>query len=75
MEKDSGTKSVRVRKTISTRKNAHMNVDDTDTEDDADVPEETTACASSNAWIDEWKLYLNMHEDLPEGMGIVRWWG
>jgi hypothetical protein len=75
MEKDPGTKSVRVCKTISTCKNTHMNVDDTDTEDDADAPEETTACVSSNVWIDEWKLYLNTHEDLLEGMGIVRWWG
>jgi hypothetical protein len=51
----------------------HCNIDDTDTEDDArdcdatDVP--------SNAWMDEWKSYLNTHEDILEGMGIIQWWG
>ena len=33
------------------------------------------AVTSPNAWMDEWKSYINTREDVPEGMGIVRWWG
>ena len=51
----------------------HRNVDDTDTEDDAGDCDATDT--QSDAWMDEWKSYLNTHEDIPEGMGIVRWWG
>ena len=44
-----------------------------DSEDDA---EDCDATANSpNAWVDEWKAYINTNEDVPEGMGIVRWWG
>ncbi|KAF8268060.1 hypothetical protein EI94DRAFT_1700527 [Lactarius quietus] len=64
-----GVKSIHVCKSSSRCKSAHPNIDNTDSEDD------TTNCKAtdvpSNAWMDEWKAYLNMHKDVLEGMGIV----
>ena len=58
MRKDpASVKPTRVRKTASTRKSTHRNIDDTDTEDDDDNFEATTN--PTNAWMDEWKSYLN----------------
>ncbi len=51
----------------------YLNVDDTDSEDDTHDYEAATP--SSNGWMDEWNSYLNANEDMPDGMGIVRWWG
>ena len=63
-------KSVRIRKAPLRHKSSHSNIDDTDSEDDTDDRE-----ATDTAWMDEWKSYLNMNEDIPDSMGIVRWWG
>ncbi|KAF8264314.1 hypothetical protein EI94DRAFT_1806014 [Lactarius quietus] len=64
-----GVKSIHVCKSSSRCKSAHPNIDNTDSEDD------TTNCkvtdVPSNAWMDEWKAYLNMHKDVLEDMGIV----
>jgi hypothetical protein len=54
------------------RKSSRLNVDDTETEDDTDSCE---AAVGPNVAMDEWKTYLNTKEDVPEEMGIVRWWG
>ena len=45
-----------------------MNTDDTDSESDEDGD-------PSRPWLDEWITYLSSHEVIPEGVGIVRWWG
>lgn len=29
----------------------------------------------SKPWLEEWNLYLQTHEVVPEGLGIVEWWG
>jgi hypothetical protein len=55
------------------RKSAHPNINDTDTEDDTDDGE--SAACPANAWMDEWKNYINTVEDVPDGMDLVRWWG
>ena len=26
-------------------------------------------------YLDEWRLYLNTHEVVPNDVGIVQWWG
>jgi hypothetical protein len=26
-------------------------------------------------WLDKWNTYVNTNEVVPEGMGIVHWWG
>jgi len=70
---DPGTKPTHIRKGGKVHKSARRNLDDTDSEDDADDLEATVA--SPNAWMDEWRSYLNTNEDIPEGMSIVRWWG
>ena len=49
-----------------------MNIDDTDSESDDGS---NKAVDPSRPWLDEWNMYFNTHEVVPEGMGIVRWWG
>ena len=66
-------KSARICKKPSTRKSTHPNIDDTDTEDDTDNGE--SAARPANAWMDEWKNYINTIEDVPDGMDLVHWWG
>jgi hypothetical protein len=48
------------------------NMDDTDTESDDDDPE---AIHPTSSWVDEWKLYINTYEVVPDDMGIIQWWG
>jgi len=45
--------------------------------DDTSEEEEVTVAASdpSKPWLEEWNLYIQTHETVPEGMGIVCWWG
>ena len=62
-------KSVCIRKAPLRHKSSHSNIDDTDSEDDTDKCEATDM--PSNAWMDEWKSYLNTNEDIPDGMSIV----
>ena len=66
-------KTAQIRKAPPTCKSSRPNTDDTDTKDDSDSC--NAAVSSSNPGVDKWKTYLNTHEDIPEGMGIVRWWG
>ena len=66
-------KSARICKITSTRKSTHRNIDDTDTEDDTENGK--SAARPANAWMDEWKNYINTIEDVPDGMDLVRWWG
>jgi hypothetical protein len=66
-------KSTCVCKIASTRKSTRPNIDDTDTEDESD--DNNTGISPANAWQDEWKSYINPIEDIPIGMGLVRWWG
>jgi hypothetical protein len=65
--------SARVHKTPSTSKTGRYNIDDTDSESDNDDCQQ--AADLTNGWIDEWKLYLNTYEVVPDNMGIVPWWG
>ena len=49
-----------------------LNIDDTDSDSD----ENTDGVIDPNRlWLDEWNTYFNTHEVVPEGMGIIRWWG
>jgi hypothetical protein len=49
------------------------NVDDTDSSsDDEDRPQVTNAV---DPYLEEWSLYLNTNEAVPDDMGIVQWWG
>ena len=62
-----------VRKAVSpTKLGRHRNVDDTDSSDDEDCQQ---AINKGNAYLEEWNLYLNTHETVPDDIGIVRWWG
>jgi hypothetical protein len=45
-----------------------MNIDDTDSESDEDGD-------PGSPWLNEWTTYLNSNEVIPEGMGMVQWWG
>ena len=65
-------KPVCARKVPTTRKSIRRNTDDTDSEDDANVE---AAIDPINMGMDEWTTYLNTVEDIPDGMGIIRWWG
>ena len=49
------------------------NIDDTDTEDSTNNDKGSAYLA--NAWMEEWKSYINSVEDVPEGMSLVCWWG
>ncbi len=62
-------------KTLSLNGLHHQNVDDTDTEDDDDDDVFDNLVDPSRPWLEEWNLYLNTHDIVPEGMGIVCWWG
>src|ERR1700761_8543280 len=73
LESDPTIKTTQICKPPPTCKSSRPNVDDTDTEDNSDSCD--PAVSSSNARMDEWKTYLNTIEDIPDGMGIVRWWG
>ena len=50
----------------------HRNVDDTDSSNDEDCQQ---AISKGDAYLEEWNLYLNTHEVVPNNIGIVRWWG
>ena len=66
-------RSMCICKTPVTYKPTCPNIDDTDTEDDSDCSEAATILA--NAGMDEWQVYLSAIEELPDGLGIVQWWG
>jgi len=51
------------------RKKSRHNIDDTDSEI------EVAAVDPMKPWLDEWNTYIQTHEIIPEGMGLVRWWG
>ena len=51
----------------------HRNIDDTDSSSDNEDYQQVIN--KGNAYLDEWSLYLNTHEVVPDDMGIVRWWG
>ena len=64
-------RSARVRKGTSCNAN-RLNIDDTDSESDDD---DTKASDPSKPWLDKWNTYFHTLEVVPDGMGIVRWWG
>jgi len=37
--------------------------------------EESTSSDPSKLWLRKWNLYLQTHKVIPQGMGIVKWWG
>lgn len=64
--------STRVRKSNSRHNTSRLNIDDTDTESDNNDDDSTDP---NRPWLDEWTMYFNTHEAVPDGMGIVHWWG
>ena len=61
-----------------TQKPVCPNIDNTDTEDDADSDHAATIPTNAGMdhhTVDEWQAYLNAIEDIPAGMRIVYWWG
>jgi hypothetical protein len=60
-------------KTCASLKCGCRNIDDTDTKDDNDDNQQVSRLTSS--WIEEWKLYVNTYEVIPDDMGIVQWCG
>jgi hypothetical protein len=72
LESSLSAKPTVVRKARPSRKTSRPNIDDTETEDDSDNVEATVG--RSNA-TDEWTAYLSTTEDVPDDMGVVRWWG
>ena len=65
--------ATRACKTPSSSKLGRWNINNTDSSSDDDDCQQVTNTA--NSWLDEWKLYLNTHEVVPDDVGIVRWWG
>jgi hypothetical protein len=65
--------STRTHKTPASPKLNRRNIDDTNTESDDNNDRQVANPMSS--WIDEWKLYINTYEVVPDDMGIVQWWG
>ena len=55
------------------QKSGHWKVDDTDSSSDEEDHQPVTN--SANLSMEEWKLYLNTCEDVPDDIGIVCWWG
>jgi hypothetical protein len=53
------------------RKSSRRNIDDTDSESEMEVG----SADPTKPWLHEWNTYIQTHEMIPEGMGIVRWWG
>jgi hypothetical protein len=51
---------------------SRLNIDDTDSENNDDSDETIDL---SRPWLNEWNAYFNTHDVVPEGMGVVRWWG
>jgi hypothetical protein len=73
LNKKSQPQATHICKTLSSSKHGRRNIDDTDTETDDDDCQQVVN--TNNCWIEEWKLYLNTHEVVPDGVGIARWWG
>jgi len=57
----------------NSKKKKSSNVDDTDSE--ADDDDAATPQGTADPWLQEWTLYKTTHEVVPDGMGIVEWWG
>ena len=63
--------STNVHKGIShCKKNRHLIVDETDSESDNNNNEVT-----DQPWLDKWTDYINTNKFVPEGMGVICWWG
>ena len=61
-------------KTVSLKTSGwRPNIDDTDSSDDDKGCQQVTN--KGDAYQEEWSLYLNTHEIVPDDMGVVRWWG
>ena len=73
LQSNPGAKLVCVCKVTTTPKSHHPNIDDTKTEDDSDDGE--MAASPGNDWMDEWTSYINAADNVPNGMGLVCWWG
>jgi len=54
----------------SSQRSRH-NIDDTDSESEMEVD----TVDPTKPYLHEWNTYLLTHEIIPEGMGLVRWWG
>jgi len=43
--------------------------------EDEDSDGEAAPSDPTKPWLTEFNLYATTHESVPDGMGIVRWWG
>jgi hypothetical protein len=72
LHEHAATTSTRICKPSTSNKSGQefgrMNIDDTDSESDEDGD-------PGRPWLNEWATYLNSNEVIPEGMGMVQWWG
>ena len=73
LESEPKTKAVQIHRAPPTHKSSQPNIDDTNTKDNSDSC--NAAVSSTNARMDKWKAYLNTNKDIPDGMGVVHWWG
>ena len=58
--------------TTTAGKQPCQNVDDTDSEEEGHNGEVHNV---ERPWLLEWNSYEKTHEAVPDGMGIVCWWG
>ena len=53
-------------------KSGCWSIDDTDSSSDEDCADTTSTV---DPYLQEWNLYLNTNEAVPDDVGIVQWWG
>ncbi|KDQ48915.1 hypothetical protein JAAARDRAFT_144238 [Jaapia argillacea MUCL 33604] len=76
----SGAVAATIKKANKRRYSAALAALSTDNNDDGPIPPITTArtCGPTEAlepWEKEYQKYLELDEDIPEGMSTVKWWG
>jgi hypothetical protein len=70
-EATSATRQVTATHGRKSSQRSRHNIDDTDSESEMEV----ASADPTKSWLHEWNTYIQTHEMIPEGMGIVRWWG
>ena len=67
----------RVRKVAaSPPKIGRRNIDDTDScHSSSDDESYSQVSSTADAYLEEWNLYLNTNEIVPDDIGIIGWWG
>ena len=60
---------------VSSCKTGHLNINNMDLSSDNDHDNYQQTSKAVDTYIEEWNLYLNTHEAMPDDIGIVAWWG